>query len=289
MKHFLTLFLSFFLCLGASAIEVITLPQSLADATEGGQAVADLSKYKGSAKFVLTAHNTAGTNPTLDVKFQSSPPPVAGLSLMTGTTAGVALRTDTDTNIKLAASFTTPATITPSIYKTVLPLKKGAGLTTGTLTLELFADSSGPTGSALQSTTFNLATLTTAFQGVTFTFTKPATLAAATKYWWVLTSAYSVSATDNVTWRNTAVGSGGNSSIFATGWTGGATVSFNYYNYNLVFADVTGLAFTQVTTTSSIQELDANLNNLGFLRIFATITGTNTPAYIVGVGAIVKE
>lgn len=288
MKLLLLISLVLSLCAHA-ALEVITLPQSLADATEGGQAVADLSKYKGSAKFILTAHNTAGSTPTLASKLQSSPAPVAGLSLMTGTTAGVALRTDTDTNIKLAASFTTPATVTPSIYKVVLPLKKGDALTAGTLTLGLFADSTGPTGSALQTTTFNLASLTSAYQGITFTFTKPATLVAATKYWWVLESDYSVHATACVTWRNTAVGSGGNSSIFATGWTAGSTVSFNYYHYNLVFADISGAAFTGLTTVSSIQEIDTSLNNLGFVRLFVTVTGTNTPAYIVGCGAIVKE
>lgn len=285
MKTILTILILSALSFSAHAVQIVTLPVGVA--ATGAQNENDLSSLKGTVGFVLTAKSIAGTNPTAAIKLQSSPPLATGHSVMTGTTAGVALRTAADTAIELAASLTTPDNaVTPSIKRIVLPLKKHAGLTAGTLTVVIKADSSGPTGSALQTATFNVANLTDAFQGITFDFLSPATLAADTKYWIVLSSAYTEHATNNVTWRTTTVASGGNASVFGTGWVASATNNLNFRTDQYVFSDVTGGAFTALTTIGSIQEITLPIQNFGSaFRTHLTIGGTDSPQYIIGVSA----
>lgn len=289
MKTLICLFSAFALFAGTvSAVETVLTPLAIADANEGGQADVDLSDLKGTVGFIMTAKSTAGSSPTAAIKLQSSPPPAVGFSVLTGTTAGVALRTAAATAIKLAASFTTPNnSVTPSVKSVMLPLKKGESLASGTLTLTIEADSSGPTGTALQTATFDLSTLTTAFTGATFTFTTPATLAANTKYWIVLAGDYTEHVANNVTWRTTTVASGGNASVFGSSWSASATNNLNHETYQLVFSDVSGGGFTSVTTVGSIQEVTVPIQNLGaHFRAFATIGGTSTPSFIVGIGAV---
>jgi hypothetical protein len=288
MKTILSLFALAALALNAHALQTVLLPQSIADANEGGQTDVSLSGLKGTVAFVMTAKSTAGTTPTAAVKLQSSPAPVLGASMRTGTTAGVALRTATDTAIKLGASFTTAATVTPSVKSVMLFLKKHSTLTAGTLTVSFTADSSGPS-TALATGTIDVATLTAAFIGYTVTFDKPVQLAAETKYWITLEGDYTVDATANVTWLTTTVASGGNASVFGTGWTASATNNLNFETRYLIFSDVTGGGFTTVNATGSIQQLTIPIQNFGsHFRAHATITGTDTPAYIIGIAAYQK-
>lgn len=273
------------LAISAIGVEIVTLPIGVT--ATSAQNEADLSKLKGTVSFVLTAKSIAGTSPTAAIKLQSSPPLAAGNTVMTGTTAGVALRTAADTAIELAASFTTPDNaVTPTVKKIVLPLKKHAGLTAGTLTVVVKADSSGPTGDALQTSTFDLAGLTDAFQGITFNFLAPATLAADTKYWIVLSSAYTEDATNNVTWRTTTVAEAGNASIYGEAWAASVTNNLNFYTEQYVFSDVSGGAFAALTTLGSIQEITLPIQNFGStFRTHLTIGGTDSPQYIIGVSA----
>lgn len=288
MKTTLSLLAVIIAALPIFAADTVLLPQAIADANEGGQADVDLSAYKGTAGFILTAKSTAGTTPAAAIKLQSSPPLAKGNAVETGTTAGVALRTATNTAIKLGASFTTAAGSVPSAKTIVLPLKKHATLASGTITLNLCVDSSGPSTS-LGSATFNVADLTDAFTGASFTFTTPVQLAAETKYWITIESDYTVDATANLTWRTTTVASGGNASVFGTGWVASATNNLNFAVFQYVFSDVTNGAFTSVGTTGSIQEITLPIQNFGSVfRAHATITGTNTPSFIVGVAAIQK-
>jgi hypothetical protein len=98
MKTILSIFAVVALAFPAHAIETVLLTGSIADANENGQADVDLSSLKGTAAFVLTAKSIAGTSPTAAIKLQSSPPAVLGASMRTGTTAGVALRTATNSH-----------------------------------------------------------------------------------------------------------------------------------------------------------------------------------------------
>jgi hypothetical protein len=288
MKTIFTFLAILALVLPAAAIQTVLLPGSIADANENGQADIDLSSLKGTAAFVLTAKSIAGTTPTAAVKLQSSPPPATGAAMRTGTTAGVVLRSGTDTAIKLGASFTTPAAYVPTVKAVMLPLKKHATLLAGTLTVTISTDSSGPSA-VLATGTLDAANLTASFTGQTVTFAKGAQLAASTKYWVTLEGDYTVDATANVTWLTTTVSSGGNGSIFGTGWVASGTNNLNFQTSDLVFTDVTGGGFTTVTTTGSLQQLTIPIQNFGsHFRAFATITGTNTPEYIIGIAAYQK-
>jgi len=288
MKTLLTFFAAVSIAFNAHAIETILAPQSIADANEGGQSDVSLAPFKGTVALVLTAKSIAGTTPTAAVKLQSSPAAVTGASVRTGTTAGVALRTDTDTNIKLAASFTTAAGYTPSVKSVMVFLKKHATLESGELTISLAADSSGPSTS-LNSGTIDAATLTASFSGYSVTFAKPVQLSASTKYWVTLEGDYTIDATANVTWLTTTVSSGGNASIFTDEWGASATNNLNFATSDLVFTDVTGGAFETVTTAGSIQQITIPIQNFGSIfRAHATITGTNTPEYIIGLAAYQK-
>ncbi len=289
MKTILSLFAVLFLIIPAQAIETVLLPVAVADANEGGQTDVSLASMKGTAAFVLTAMTTAGTTPTAAVKLQSSPEPVVGASMRTGTTAGVALRSATNTAIKLGASFTTAAGYTPAVKSVMLLLKKHATLTAGTLTVSFCSDSSGPS-TVLASGTIDASTLTAAFTGRTVTFSKPVQLVAATKYWVQLEGDYTVDATANVTWLTTTVASGGNASIYGTGWVASGTNNLNFETSDLIFTDVTGGGFTTVTTTGSIQEITVPVSNFGSrFRAHVTITGTDTPSYIIGLAAYQKK
>ena len=285
MKYFiLPIFLLIF-ALPALALQTVLLPAGIT--ATGAQDDVDLSSMKGTVGFVMTAKSIAGTSPTATIKLQSSPPLAQGPSVMTGATTGVALRTAASTAIELAASFTTPNNaVTPSIKRIILPLKKHEDLTAGTLTLTIETDSTGPSNTTLQTSTFDLAGLTDAFQGVTFDFVAPATLAANTKYWIVLGGDYTESATDVVTWRTTTVASGGNASVFGTGWVASATNNLNFNATQLVFSDVTGGGFTALTTLGSIQQITLPIQNFGsHFRAYATIGGTDSPEFVVGVAA----
>jgi len=167
-------------------------------------------------------------------------------------------------------------------------LKKHATLTAGNLTISLASDSSGPS-TVLGNGTLTVGALTDSFTGQSISFDKPIQLAAATKYWVTLEGDYTVDATANVTWLTTTVASGGNASVFGTGWVASATNNLNFETRDLVFSDVTGGAFTTVTTAGSIEQLTIPIQNFGsHFRVHATITGTNTPAYIIGVAAYQK-
>lgn len=281
------LILAFILALTihAAAVQTVTLPQAIA--ATAAQEDKDLSSLKGTVGFVLTAKSTAGTSPTATVKLQSSAPLAKSLAVETGTTSGVALRTASNTAIKLAASFTTAAGTTPSIKRVVLPLKKHATLTAGTLTVTIASDSSGPNATLATAATFDLSALTASFTGATFDFATPLQLAANTKYWVVLEGDYTVDATANVTWRTTTVASGGNASVYGSSWSASATNNLNIIPYVYNFSDVTGGAFTQVTATGSVQYLTVPIQNFGSVfRTHTTIGGTNSPSFIVGVAAL---
>jgi hypothetical protein len=289
MKNILALFAVLALAIPAHAIETILLTGAVADANENGQAEVDISSLKGTAAFVMTAKSTAGTTPAAAVKLQSSPPPVTGASMRTGTTAGVALRTASNTAIKLGASFTTASGYVPTVKGVMLPLKKHATLASGTLTVTISTDSSGPSA-ALATGTIDVAGLTDAFTGQVVTFSKGAQLAASTKYWVTLEGDYTVDATANVTWLTTTVASGGNASVFGTGWVASATNNLNFETYDLIFTDVTDGAFSAVSTTGVIEELTIPVQNFGsWFRAHAIITGTNTPSFIIGIGAYQKK
>jgi hypothetical protein len=56
---------------------------------------------------------------------------------------------------------------------------------------------------------------------------------------------------------------------------------------NTTFTDVPGGAFTQVTTTASVQKISLNKNELDrYLRAVKDIGGTSTPTFLMSVKAV---
>lgn len=249
----------------------------LVAANNGGTAPVDLRAYTRQGKFILAGKSDAGTSPTLACKIQNSPPLATGERKDSAGTSDVASRTGTDTAIKLGASFTIAAA--HSLASVHLPLQKQGTVSSGTITVGIYADSTGPTGSALASATYAAASVTAGAYGyVEFAFSLPVDLAAG-KYWIVLTSDVTLSATDNILWRGATVGSGGNFAQFDTAWTVTATTDLDFYTQQYTFADVSGLAFTGLTTVSSIQTKEHPIDNLSVVRAYLTVGGTNTPAF----------
>lgn len=255
--------------------------QKLVAANNGGTAPVDLAPYGRQAKFILSAKSDAGTNPTLACKIQNSPPLATGERMDSAGTSDVASRTGTDTAIKLGASFTLADA--HSLASVHLPLQKQGTVASGTITVAIYADSTGPTGSALASATYAAADCAVGdYEYVDFTFALPVDLAAGT-YWIVLTSDVTLSATDNILWRGATVGSGGNFAQFDTAWTVTDTTDLDFYTKQYTFTDVTGLGFTTVTSTGCIQTKEINVDTLSVVRTYLAIGGTNTPAFYASV------
>lgn len=262
-------------------------PAAIADASEGGQTPVDITGMKGEVDAVMMAANTAGSSPTLNLKLQSSP--VASISHsyeQEETEIDVQLRIAADNSVLLAASFTQAATGT--VKSVFLPLKERGTLSDGTnLTLTIEADNAGdPSGTALATATVPLSSLTGDYVNYEFAFDVDLS---AGDYWLVLASDYTASATNNVAWQgDSGLTSGGNQSVEdGTNWAADADDSQVFTMYQYVFTDVTDGAYTEVTTGGSAQRLAVNVDNLGSIaRVHATVTGSSTPSYRVGVSLI---
>ncbi len=266
-----------------SSIIVFT-PASVA-ATGPGQP-ADISALTRNVQVVLAAKSSQGSSPTLTAKLQTSDVAAIGQSYTTEGATEIKLRAGAADNVKLGAKFTQSGNRT--LQAATLKLKRNGSLASGTLTLELYADSSGPTGSALATATFDLSKIpTSGYVDVLFEFTSTYELTDTTAYWLVLTSAYTASATDNITWRSKTVASGGNQSIYDSSWSAVGTESFEFTVLQLNFSDLTGGGYTEVTTTGSVQVKDVWIDaQPKWMRIHSTIGGSSTPTFYVSAVAV---
>lgn len=261
--------------------------QKIADASEGGQQILDVSPYTGFGLFSLQCKNDAGTNPTAAVKLQQGDLARGALYSTTGDT-DTKLKTAAAAAVKLAAQFDQDGY---AAVRTVhLRLKKiGSIAAAKTLTLTVEADNSGdPSGTALGTATASIDDdVDTDYSYVAFTFDKPVDLTDTETYWLVLTADYTASATDCVVWHSKdGLTSVGNASVNdGSSWTADDTLSFLFYSEEIAFADISGLVFTTVEDTASHQEtLTAFVDDLKqYVRAHVTITGTSTPAFYVGV------
>lgn len=268
-------------------MSLLTIQLPVEVTATGAKQPVDVSAISRTVEFILSAKSNNGSSPTLDTKLQSSSAPTVGAAYTTTGATDVVLRNGSDDNIKLGAKFTQSGNRTLS--HALLKLKRNGALASGTLTLELYADSSGPTGGALATATLDLSLVSTSdYENYLFTFASTYELANSTVYWLVLTSDYTESSSDNITWRQkTSVGgAAGNSSIFDTGWVADTDKSFEFQVFQYNFADVTGGAFTQVGTTGSLQALIFWADDLPqYVRTYNTIGGTATPKFHASVVA----
>lgn len=253
----------------------------------GPQQPVDISAASRVLDFILSSKSNNGSSPTLTTKLQSSAAPAVGASYTTVGAGEIVLRNGSNDNIKLGAKFTQSGAKT--LAHALLRLKRNGALASGTLTLELYADSSGPTGSALASATLDLSKVSTSdYENYLFTFAATYELVNSTVYWLVLTGDYTESATDNITWRQKASvgGAAGNSSIFDSSWTADTDKSFEFEVWQYDFADVSGGGFTQVATTGSLQVISKWAEDFApWVRAYNTIGGTSTPKFHTSVVA----
>ena len=247
----------------------------------------DTSVLSGFADFELTAKNDAGTNPTLDLKLQHSDPLARGYSYLTEGETETKLKTSASTNVKIAATFTQSGAA--SIKKVALKLKKIGTLAAGKkVTVEVFDDSTGAPGNSLGSTTIDIdSEITTSFSTVTATFATPIDVAKATTYHVVLSADYTASSTNCVVVRSRDVASNGTLQTFdGTNWTSDTTEIVEISVEQFVFSDITGAAFTQVTGYSRQTKTFCAEAIKRHIRPVATIGGTDSPAFYVGVDVV---
>lgn len=251
-------------------------------ATGGGQDL-NVAPYVGKLRVHLTSLNTAGTSPTLACKLQGSVPAAFGASYTTVGTNDIVLRNNTNDNIKLSASFTQSGAA--QVKRVGLKLKKNGTITSGKiLTLTLETNSAGdPSGTILgTAATVQTDDIATSYDWVVFTFANPVDVADATVYHFVLAGDYTVSSSNNITWRTATVASGGNANVFDSAYAAVSTNSREFYAYQYAFADVSGAAFTSLSTagTASVQTLELNADDLpAVIRLYSTIGGTSNPAW----------
>lgn len=254
----------------------------------GGLDDVSVSNYTRTGTFSLLVKNKAGTTPTLDVKLQQAGLPVVGQNYTTAGTTTNKLRAGATTTVKLGAKFTQSGA--KSIKYVDLWLKKAGTLAASqTLTLDINTNNSGvPSATSLgTSATVDIdSVVTTSYAWVRFTFAKAVDLADATIYHMVLSGSYTASTSNYVDWNSNTVASLGNSSTFDnTNWTAVATESFNFIAQETTFTDITGGAYTQVTTAASHQTKNFELETTvsGLVRPYVTIGGTSSPEFFVAV------
>lgn len=247
----------------------------------------------GFADFVKNSLNTAGTNPTLALKLQHADPAVVGQSQVTAGATDNKIFSASTTNNKLAASFTQSGA--KSVSSVFLRLKKIGTIAAGKkVTVGIYADSSGPTGSALASCVLDIDTqITTTYDSIEAVFATPADLADATVYWIVVSVDYTASSSNCVQWRSLTVASGGNQATFNnTAWTLVSTESFEFVQMQRTYTDITGGGYTTHSTALTGDRQTKYLDATGVVkkhvRPYATIGGTSNPAFAVSVDAIVK-
>lgn len=264
---------------------------SIADASEGGQADVDVSALKGRGLLLFPATNTAGSTPTLAMKLQQSPALAQGGSYTTTGANNIVLRNGSNDNIELAAKWTQSGD--RQIKTASLMLKKVGTITSGkVLTLAIETNSTADPSNTQVGVAVNVETddVDDEYAYVTFTFTKPVDLTDATVYWLVLGGDYDVSSSNHVTWRTATVASGGNANVYDSAWAAVATNSREFYLREYNFTDITGAAFTGLTTGSSTQTRQINVDGLSpIVRAHATVTGTSTPTYYGGITLVTSR
>lgn len=262
--------------------------QKVAVAQNGGHADIDVSQYTRQAKFILTAKSDAGTSPTLDVVLQTSPGLARGYQqLVAGTTDNKLLSSSTTANA-LASTFVADGDV--SIKRVGLMLKKNGTIASGKkLTLSIKTDDSGNPDASLGTAVVDIDTeVSTEYSSVLFTFDKPIDLTDEDTYHLELTTDYTASGDNNVTWRSNTVAEGGNFvQLDDSTWTADPTEDLEVFVEQYVFQDIH--EFTQVESAASIQEYEVPINNIGsVVRAVTEVGGMSNPAFYLGLTALVN-
>jgi hypothetical protein len=264
----------------AHAAEVRTILTPAEISASGSTPVLRTEDWKGQGTIVFASTAaTSGTNPTLAVTLQSSPAERRLHSTAATNASGFLLRSAAATNVTLAARQT--FTGARQISSVVLPLRRAPGLTNGNLVLSIQGNASTvPNGTNVASVTNAATTVSTNFEGVTFTFSPPVDVATnALTVWFVLSGDYTANASNNIAWQSSTVASNGIAATSTNG-TNWAAVTTNHLGLAIDGFNFTDLAtYTTVTNAASVQSSEVNLGSHGLLRATYTLGGTGTPKF----------
>lgn len=247
------------------------LPLAVRGATYGGPDF-DMSHYLGPAKAILAAE-AQGSGVTLNVKFQASDPAALGGSYNETGDTDKALNKETSGKTKIAVQFTQSGA--RSIKRVALRLKKtGTIASDKLLTLTIETDSSGaPSGTALGTATILANSVGATYDWYDFVFTAPVDVANSTVYHLVLTSNYTASDTNYISWQGLTVASGGNAEDY-TAWTDITTLNLLYRIFQYSFADISGAAFTEVGNAAAFEAIHFPVADAKrIVRAVATVAG----------------
>ncbi len=247
------------------------LPLAVRGATYGGPDF-DMSHYLGPAKAILAAE-AQGSDITLNVKFQASDPAALGGSYNETGDTDKALNKDTSGKTKIAVQFTQSGA--RSIKRVALRLKKtGTIASDKLLTLTIETDSSGaPSGTALGTATILANSVGATYDWYDFVFTAPVDVANSTVYHLVLTSNYTASDTNYISWQGLTVASGGNAEDY-TPWKDITTLNLLYRVFQYSFADISGAAFTEVGNAAAFEAIHFPVADAKrIVRAVATVAG----------------
>lgn len=247
------------------------LPLAVRGATYGGPDF-DMSHYLGPAKAILAAE-AQGSDVTLNVKFQASDPAALGGSYNETGNTDKALNKETSGKTKIAVQFTQSGA--RSIKRVALRLKKtGTIASDKLLTLTIETDSSGaPSGTALGTATILANSVGATYDWYDFVFTAPVDVANSTVYHLVLTSNYTKSDTNYISWQGLTVASGGNAEDY-TPWADIDTLSLLYRVFQYSFADISGAAFTEVGNAAAFEAIHFPVADAKrIVRAVATVAG----------------
>jgi len=252
------------------------LPLAVRGATYTGPDF-DMSHYLGHAKAILAAE-AQGSGITLNVKFQASDPAALGGNY--NETGDAAAQTDkalnkvTSGKTKIAVQFTQSGA--RSIKRVALRLKKTDTIASDKLlTLTIETDSSGaPSGTALGTATILANSVGAKYDWYDFVFTAPVDVANSTVYHLVLTSNYTASDTNYISWQGLTVASGGNAEDFTPSWTDITTLNLLYRIFQYNFADIPGAAFTEVGNAAAFEAIHFPVADAKrIVRAVATVAG----------------
>ena len=247
------------------------LPLAVRGATYGGPDF-DMSHYLGHAKAILAAE-AQGSGITLNVKFQASDPAALGSNYNETGDTDKPLNKVTSGKTKVAVQFTQSGA--HSVKRVALKLKKAGTIASDKiLTLTIETDNAGaPSGTALGTATILANSVGATYDWYDFVFTAPVDVANSTVYHLVLTSNYTASDTNYISWQGLAVDSGGNAEDF-TPWADIATLSLLYRVFQYNFADVSGAAFTEVGNAAAFEAIHFAVGDAKrIVRAVATVAG----------------
>lgn len=247
------------------------LPLAVRSATYTGPDF-DMSHYLGHAKAILAAE-AQGSGITLNVKFQASDPAALGGNYNEKGDTDKALNKETSGKTKIAVQFTQSGA--RSIKRVALRLKKtGTIASDKLLTLTIETDSSGkPSDTALGTATILANSVGATDDWYDFVFTAPVDVANSTVYHLVLTSNYTASDTNYISWQGLTVASGGNAEDY-TPWADITTLSLLYRIFQYNFADIPGAAFTEVGNAAAFEAIHFPVADAKrIVRAVATVAG----------------